>query len=85
MTFGDMFFQDKPPSKKSRVRREVIQVPVHARFTGMFGKPSDEYRLAWTVYEPGKEVMCAAMGNYSDAMLYAQVVARRHLAKRWSA
>lgn len=85
MSFGEMFLQEKPPSDKVRVRREAIRVPVHSRFGGMFGMTADENRLAWTVYPPGREVMCAALGSHSDAMLYAQVVARRHLAKRWSA
>lgn len=74
---------------RSQVRREVIAIPDHSIFAGMFGTTpilGDTpaiHRLAWTIYEPGKTELSAALPTHRDAMNYAQTLARRRLAKKW--
>lgn len=75
--------------KRSRVRREVIAIPDHNILAGMFGTApilgdtTAIHRLAWTIYEPGRTELSAALPTHRDAMNYAQTLARRRLAQKW--
>jgi hypothetical protein len=63
---------------RTLVCREVVGFQMCANMAAR-QKPS------WAVYSHGKREFLAALPTHRDAMLYAQTITRRRIAKKWAA